>query len=112
MAAFETECPSCEITTETTVDVDSGRRLGIAEGGQVRGRDTFEQPVFTIRFVIKTDLTGKADVDDFYYSYSDVFNTATIDDKGYSWLFSNKPMVTIKDGPIRFMEWDAIGYQV
>ena len=101
-----------EITTETTVEVDSGRRLGIAEGGQIRGRNTFEKPVFSIHFVIKTDLTDKAILDTFYDDNSDVFNTVTIDDKDYSWLFSNKPMVTLKDGPIRFMEWDAVGYEV
>lgn len=101
-----------EILLESTVTVDSGRRLGVTESGLIRGRNAFEDPVFTIRFVIKTDLVGKAALDTFYGTYSDVWNLATIDDKTYTWLFSNKPMVVRKDGPIRFVEFEAAGYEV
>lgn len=96
------------ITSE--VRADSGRRVSIAEGGQIRGRNTFEKSVYSIHFVIHTDLTGKAALDTFYVTNSDSLNTVTIDDRSYTWLFVNEPEVTEKDGLIRIVEFDAIGH--
>jgi len=100
------------ITTSSAVEADSGRRVTLAEGGQIRGRDTYEQAVYKIRFVIHTDLTGKAALDAFYALYSDVWNTATLDDTTYTWLFVNQPMATKTDGAVRIVEFDAMGHEV
>ena len=101
-----------EITTATTIEADSGRRLTVAEGGVVRGRNTYAVPVYTIRFVIMTDLAGVGSIETFYNTYSTVFNEATIDGVAYTWLFSNKPMTTLKEGNMRTVEFEAVGYTV
>lgn len=99
------------ITTDSAVSADTGRKITLAEGGQIRGRDTYEQTVYSLRFVIHTDLTGLAALDTFYDTYSDDWNSATIDDKTYTWLFTeSRPMTTKKDGNIRIVEFTAMGY--
>ena len=100
-----------DITTESTVEADSGRRVDLAEGGQIRGRDTYEKAVYKIRFVIHTNLAGKAALDTFYDTYSDAWNAATIDDTTYTWLFTDKPMVIKTDGAIRIVSFNAIGHE-
>jgi hypothetical protein len=98
------------ITTASNVEADSGRLITLAEGGQIRGRNTYEQTVYNIRFVIHTDLAGKATLDAFYATYSDSWNEVTIDDMTYTWLFIDKPMATKTNGPIRIVEFNAMGY--
>ena len=99
------------ILSKTKVTADSGRRLDVSEGGLIRGRDTFEETVYDIHFVIQTDAAGKANLDTFYGTYSAVLNQSTIDDMTFSWLFRTQPMVTSKDGNIRYVEFDAMGYE-
>ena len=99
------------ILSKTKVTADSGRRLDVAEGGLIRGRNTYEYPVYDIHFVIQTDATGKANIDTFYGTYSEAWNASTIDDMSYTWLFKTMPMVTGKDGAIRYVEFDAMGYE-
>lgn len=100
-----------DITTDTLPEVDSGRRTGVAEGGQIRGRNTYEQPVYTIPFVVVTDAVGAAALESFYDSYSDTWNDTVVDGATYTWLFANKPTVTQKDGPVRIVSWPALGYK-
>ena len=99
------------ILSKTKVSADSGRRLNVSEGGLIRGRNTFEEPVYDIHFVIQTDAAGKANLDTFYGTYSAAWNASTIDDMSYTWLFKTMPMVTGKDGNIRYVEFDAMGYE-
>lgn len=98
------------ITKQSVASPDSGRRLGIAEGGQIRGRNTFEQTVFNLVFIIHTDVTGASDLDDFYNLYSDIWNLASIDGVSYTWLFANRPSLLSADGTVRIVTFNATGY--
>lgn len=109
MAAFDT---SLVITTDTTIEPDDGRVTAIAEGGQIRGRNAYDETVFRIRVVIKGDVTVKQSLESFYATNKDSFNTITIDDSNYSALFTSRPRVTAAAGDIRFIEFGLLAYEV
>jgi len=109
MAAFDS---GLEITTRTTVKPDDGRRIRLAEGGVIRGRNAYAETVYRINVVIKGDLTVKQSLETFYATYTDTMNTLTIDDSDYSAMFTSQPAVTEKDGDIRWIEFGLLGYEV
>ena len=110
MADFST-IPNLIITAATTVVPDDGRRLRHAEGGEIRGRSAFSEPVFAISVVVKGDVTVKQALEVFYETYTNVMNTITIDDSTYSAMFLDRPYVTSKDGDIRYIKFSLWGFE-
>lgn len=110
MAAF----PDYWITTNTSVNRDDGRRTAVAEGGQIRGRNAFEpsNSVFRIHVVMALLVSERDAMDTFYDTYSDDWNTITIDGYDYSAIFQSGPITTNKEGLYRIVEFDLLGYRV
>ena len=109
MAALDS---SLEITTRTTVTPDDGRKIRLAEGGVIRGRNAYAETVYRIKVVIKGTVAIKQSLETFYATNTDTMNTLTIDDSDYSAMFTSQPAVTAKDGAIRWIEFGLLGYEV
>jgi hypothetical protein len=111
MAAFST-ITGLIITAETSVIPDDGRALRHAEGGEIKGRNAYSEPLFRINVIVKGDVTVKQALETFYNTYTNDMNTITIDDSDYSGMFTNRPYVTGKDGAIRWLSFGLLGFEV
>ena len=110
MANFNT-ISNLLITSATTVVPDDGRALRHAEGGEIRGRSAYSEPVFRINVVVRGDVAVKQALEAFYDSYTNVMNTIVIDDSEYSAMFVNRPYVTSKNGDIRYIQFALLGFE-
>ena len=111
MAAFST-ITGLVITSDTSVIPDDGRKLRHAEGGEIRGRSAYAEPLFTINVVVKGTVAVKQALETFYATYTNDMNTITIDDSDYSAMFTKMPAVTSKDGEIRWLRFTLLGFEV
>jgi len=111
MAAFST-ISGLIITSDTSVIPDDGRAIRRAEGGAIRGRNRYSEPRYEIDVVAKGDLTVKEALDTFYETYTNDMNTITIDDSDFSVMFIRHPVVTGKDGDIRWLNFGLVGFEV
>ena len=110
MADFST-ISNMLITSATKVVPDDGRELRHAEGGEIRGRSAFYEPVFNITVVVRGDVAVKQALETFYETYTNDMNTIVIDDSEYSAMFVNRPYVTSKNGDIRYIQFNLIGFE-
>ena len=109
MAAFDS---NLIILASTKVVPDDGRDLRHAEGGEIRGRSAYSEPVFKMSVMVKGDVTVKQALEAFYDANTNDMNTITIDDSDYSAIFQNRPYVTKKDGDIRYIKFNLLGFEV
>lgn len=109
MTAFST-IPNLIITSESLVFPDDGRNLRRAEGGEIRGRNSYSETVFRIRVVAKGTVAVKQALETFYDDNQDALNVINIDGKNYNSMFLEPPAVIEKDGDIRWLGFDLLGF--
>ena len=109
MTAFST-IPNLVITSDTRVIPDDGRDLRRAEGGEIRGRNAYSETVFRINAVVKGDTTVKQALETFYNANINDLNIINIDSTNYNSVFIEPPAVISKDGAIRWLSLNLLGF--
>jgi len=108
MATFNS---AWEITADTSVVPDDGRKTRLSEGGLIRGRNSYAAPIFRIDVTIKGSVAIKQAIESFYTTNVNDMNSITIDDSTFTAMFVSMPRVTGKDGDIRWIQFELLGYE-